>query len=136
MAMLKLMDDIDRGTPVASLDRVELERATGVQDESVEAVNAHMFAFWAAYARQDHAEASRSLETSLKYSSRATPSVREVLAVQAALFQATRRNRIDLAEQWLAETPARTQLLELRSQLEEAISKSKQCACGEHVAQT
>ncbi len=130
MAMLKLMDDIDRGTPVASLDRVELERATSIRDESVETVSAHMTAYLAALYRRDDAESPRLLETALKHSSHAAPALREALAVQAAYFQATRRNRIDLAEQWLALALSRAHFLETRSQVEEAISKSKQCACG------
>ena len=123
LAILKLVDDVDRGVPFESLAPTDLDRATRLQDQSAETVLAHTFAFLTAYGQHEDVRAGELLEIALRFSGNAEPSARERLALGAALIQ-TRRGRPDLARQWLAEVPE-TQLLSLRSKIEAAIEASK-----------
>ena len=76
------------------------------------------------------AEAGQRLETCLAYSSHATPVLREAMMSDAAVFQARRRKRADLAEQWLAEIPVTTQHAWIRSRAEAAILEAKGDVAG------
>src|SRR5262245_12849383 len=55
----------------------------------------------------------------------ATPVLREALMSDAAVFQARRRERADLAERWLADIPVTTQSPWLRTRAEAAILEAK-----------
>jgi hypothetical protein len=61
----------------------------------------------------------------LTYSGQATPVLREALMSDAAVFQARRRKRADLAGQWLDGIPAKTQHPWFRSRAEAAILEAK-----------
>src|SRR5262249_57160803 len=65
------------------------------------------------------------LEPSRARGGPAPPAVREALMSDAAVFQARRRKRADLADQWLATMPARTQHRWFRSRAEAAILEAK-----------
>src|SRR4029450_13685277 len=78
----------------------------------------------AASHRHEDDEAAERLETCLAHSGHAAPVVREALMSDAAVFQARRRKRADLAAQWLAEIPVKTQNPWLRSRAEAAILES------------
>ena len=73
------------------------------------------------YRRRKDGEAGQRLETCLSYSGHATPALREALKSDAAVYQARRRKRADLADQWLAEIPVTAQNVWLRSRAEAAI---------------
>jgi hypothetical protein len=122
LAIRRLTDEIDRGVPMESLAPADLEHATGLRDTSPETVSAHILAYLAAFSQKDDTKAAQLLETAFTYSGYAGPSVREMLALQAAMFQAGRRGRIDLAKQWLADVPNTTQYTAWRSKVEAAIS--------------
>lgn len=51
--------------------------------------------------------------------------MREALRCSAAVFHGRKRNRIDLAEQWLSEIPEKTILPGLRLQAESAILEAQ-----------
>jgi hypothetical protein len=123
LAILRLTDEIDRGVSMESLSPSDLERATSLRDDTPDTVWAHTVAFLAAYSRHDDVKAGELLETALTYSGYAEPSACERLALQAAMFQATRRGRVDLAKQWLAEVPNATRFLAARSKVEATISR-------------
>lgn len=127
-AMLSLTDQIHHGVPLDALDPVVLERAVSLHDRSIETVKAQLFGYLAATSRKDYFKASECLENALDASGDAPPQLREMLMVYAAVFQAARRGRLDLAEQWLAAAPEKTVLLEARALLEKQIVSSKQSA--------
>jgi hypothetical protein len=121
LALLRLSGEINDGVLPESLSADFLAKAVAVRDESQDTVTAHAFAYWAAFHQHEDREAGQFLESALAYSSHATPVVREALMSDAAVFQARRRKRADLAEQWLAEIPAETRNPWFRSRVEAAI---------------
>ena len=60
-----------------------------------------------------------------RYAGHAAPALREGLMSDAAVFQARRRKRPELAEQWLAGIPASTPHRWFRSRAEAAIREAK-----------
>lgn len=123
-AMFQFVDQINRGIAFEALDPAILEHLVGVYDTSVDTPKAHLYAFLAANSRKDYSQSAEFLEIALRASTDAEPPLREMLMVYAALFQA-RQERLELAEQWLADAPGRTVLLEPRSKLEEQIALTK-----------
>src|SRR5262249_51532962 len=75
-------------------------------------------------------EAAQRLETCLAHSGHALPVVREALMSDAAVFQARRRKRADLADQWLAAMPARTPHRWFRARAEAALLEAKGDTAG------
>jgi hypothetical protein len=124
LAIVRLSAQLDDGVTPEALARVDIDEAIALCDSSSETVRAHLIAHLATRSKDD-AEAARLLETSLKYSGYAESALRELLAIYAAVFQANKRCRIDLAEQWLADTPDNSQFQELRAKLQAAILKAK-----------
>jgi hypothetical protein len=61
----------------------------------------------------------------LQSSGHATPALREALKSDAAVYQARRRKRADLADQWLAEIPVTAQYAWYRSRAEAAILEAE-----------
>jgi hypothetical protein len=59
------------------------------------------------------------------YSGNVPPNLCEALKSDAAVFQARKRKRVDLAEQWLAEIPAKTHMPGLRIRVEAAILEAE-----------
>jgi hypothetical protein len=121
LALLHLGGEINDGVLPESLSADFLAKAIAVRDDSADTVKAYAIAFWAAFHQHKDSEAAQRLETCLAYSSHATPVLREALMSEAAVFQARRRKRVDLADQWLAEIPVRTQHPWFRSRAEAAI---------------
>jgi len=125
LALLRMHSEIDRGVPINKISAGDLEAATHVQDQSADTVKAHLFAYLAASSLKEHKRAEQMLEVALSFSGCTGPSMRELLAIQAALVQATSRNRIDVAEQWLNQVPSTTPFLKMRSQAESTIEGIK-----------
>jgi hypothetical protein len=125
LALLRLGGEVNDGALPESLSADFLAKAIAVRDESVDTVMAHALAYWAAFHRHKDSEAGHLLETCLAYSRHATPVVREALMSDAAVFQARRRRRVDLAEQWLAEIPVTARSQWLRARAEAAILEAK-----------
>ena len=125
LALMRLIADTRAGVPPESLSADLLARATAVTDGSADTVIAHAFAYSSAFHRHEDGDAGQMLETCLRYASDATPAMRAGLMSDAAVFQARRRKRADLAEQWLADLPAATPLPWFRSRAEAAILEAK-----------
>jgi hypothetical protein len=124
LAMLKLIEEMRTGPP----DRMSPEfiaKATAIEDQSPDTLVAHALAYAAAFWQHKDEEAARLLETCLRHANMAAPSQRQGLAVDAAIFQARRRKRADLAQQWLAEVPPKAEFPWLRPRAEAAILEAQ-----------
>jgi hypothetical protein len=125
LALMRLGAEARGGVMPESMSRDFLARATAVRDNSGDTLMAHWLAYSAAFHRHDDAEAGRMLEVSLSCAAQASPAIREGLASDAAVFQARRGRRADLAEQWLADMPASPQVSWLRSRAEAALLEAR-----------
>jgi hypothetical protein len=103
LALMKLGAELRDGVQPEALSADFLTRAVTVRDDSAETVVAFAIAYLAAFHQQRDTVAAQSLETCLRYSSAAAPALRAALMSDAAVFQARRRKRVDLAEQWLGD---------------------------------
>jgi hypothetical protein len=121
LALLHLGGQLHDGVPPESLSPDFLTKALAVRDASEDTVKANGIAFSVALHSHKDGEAAERLETCLAFSSYATPGVREALMSDAAVFQARRRNRADLAAQWLSEIPTSTPTSWLRLRAEAAV---------------
>lgn len=134
LALMKLVAELSDGVPAESLSSAFLAKAVAIRDNSPDTVAGHALAYAAAFWRNDDGEAARFLETCLQYSAHVAPAVREALMSDAAVFQARKRKRVDLAEQWLAALPHSTQIPWLRTRIEAGIREARgdvQGAIGE-----
>ena len=125
LALLQLGGELSDGVLPESLSADFLSKAVAVRDASEDTVKAHAMMYSAAFHQHKDSEAAERLETCLAYSSHAAPVLREALMSDAAVFQARRRKRADLAEQWLAEIPDKTQNAWFRARAEAAILEAK-----------
>jgi hypothetical protein len=125
LALLHLGGQLSDGVLPESLSPGFLAKAIAVRDASADTVQAYAIAYSAAFQLLNDDEAAERLETCLAYAGYAAPAVREALASDAAVFQARRRKRADLAEQWLNNVPKTTQASWLRSRAEAAILESQ-----------
>jgi hypothetical protein len=125
LALFRLAGELSDGVLPEALSTEFLAKAIAVRDASADTVSAHLIAYSAAFHEHNDTEAARRLETCLEYSGYATPIVREALMSDAAVFQARRRKRVDLANQWLAQIPLTTQNAWFRSRSEAAILEAK-----------
>jgi hypothetical protein len=129
LAMLKLIEEMRTGPPEKMTPEF-IAKAIAIEDNSPDTVTAHAIAYAAAFWQHKDDEAARLLETCLRHSNLAAPSQRQGLAVDAAVFQARRRKRADLAQGWLAELPARTEYPLLRPRAEAAILEAQDDFAG------
>jgi hypothetical protein len=130
--------DISDGVLPESLPAAFIEIAVALRDDSVDTVTSHALAFLAAYHQHRDGDAARLLETCLTFAGRAHPELRSALISEAAVLQARRRGRADLADQWLADLPpsapawircrAEAALLEARGDVPGALAKLDQSA--------
>ena len=125
LAMLKLLQEMRAGVPAEKMTPEFIARATAVEDKSPDTVVAFALAYATAFWQRKDDEAAQALETCLRHSGLAAPSQRQGLMSDAAIFQAHRRKRIDLAEQWLADIPQKTEFPWLRPRGEVAILGAK-----------
>jgi hypothetical protein len=130
LALMRLIADARDGVSPESMSADPLAKATAVRDESTDTVVAHAFAYSAAFHQHHDAEAAQMLETCLRYAGHAAPAMREGLRSDAAVFQARRHKRPDLAEQWLAEIPVNTPHRWFRSRAEAAILEARGDVAG------
>ena len=125
LALLHLGGELTDCVLPEALSADFLAKAMAVRDDSADTVKAYAIAFSAALHQQKDSEAAQRLETCLAHSSHATPFLREAMMSEAAVFQARRRKRPDLAMHWLAGIPERTQHQWFRSRAEAAILEAK-----------
>jgi len=124
LAMLKLIEELRTGPPEKMTPEF-IAKAIAIEDQSPDTVTAHALAYTAAFWAHRDDEAARMLEACLRHSSVAAPSQRQGLASDAAVFQARRRKRADLAQQWLADLPQKTEFPWLRPRAEAAIFEAQ-----------
>jgi hypothetical protein len=125
LAMLKLIEELRQGVPQENLSPEFLAKAVAIEDRSPDTFTAHALAYMAAFWQHKDDEAARALETCLRHSSLAAPSQRHAIITDAVVFQARRRRRIDLAEQWMADLPQKTEYPWLRPRCEAAILEAR-----------
>jgi hypothetical protein len=125
VAMLKLLEELRSGVPYESLTPGFLAKATAIEDNSPDTVVAFALAYGAAFWQHKDDEAARLLETCLRHANLSSPTQRQGLMTDAACFQARRRKRIDLAEQWLADIPVKGEYPWMRLRGEAAILEAK-----------
>ena len=125
LAISQLYSALWDGVLPENLDREMLDRATAVADRLVDTVAGHLVAYAAAFHLNRDAEAARLLETALQYYPYTWLPWKQELMVHAAVFQATRGGRVDLAEQWLKDLPQKLQIPGLREQAEAAILEGR-----------
>ena len=125
LAMLKLLEEMRQGVPRENLSPEFLAKAIAVQDNSPDTFTANALAYAAAFWQRKDDEAAQALEACLRCSNLVGQSQRQGIMVDATIFQARRRKRIDLAEQWLADVPQKTEYPWLRSRGEAAILEAK-----------
>jgi hypothetical protein len=134
---MRLRQDVIDGVLPEALPTEFIAKVTALQDDSIDTVTSHALAFIAAYHRHRDDDAARCLEICLTYSSHAQPVLRAALISEAAVFQARRRGRADLAEQWVGDFPssapvwmrgrAEAAILEARGDSRAAAAKLSQC---------
>jgi hypothetical protein len=125
LAMLKLIEELRQGVPQENLSPEFLAKAVAIEDSSPDTFTAHALAYMAAFWQHKDDQAARALETCLRHSSLAAPSQRHAIITDAVVFQARRRRRIDLAEQWMADLPQKTEYPWLRPRCEAAILEAR-----------
>ena len=125
LAMLKLVEELRQGVPHENLSPEFLAKAVAIQDRSPDTFTAHALAYMVAFWQHKDDEAAQALETCLRHSGLAAPSQRHGIITDAAVFQARRRRRIDLAEQWLADLPLKTEYPWMRQRCEAAILEAR-----------
>jgi hypothetical protein len=125
LAMLKLLEELRQGVLQENLTPEFLAKAVAFQDKSPDTFVAYALAYAAAFWQHKDDEAAQALETCLRYSNFVAPSQRQAIMIDAAIFQARRRKRIDLAEQWLGDVPQKTEYPWFRSRGEAAIFEAR-----------
>jgi len=125
LAMLKLVEELRTGVPYEKLTPAFLAKAVAIEDDSPDTVGAFGLAYGVAFWQGKNDEAAQALETCLRHSNLASPATRQALMSDASVFQARRRKRIDLAEQWLADTPEKAEYPWMRLRGQAAILETK-----------
>jgi|SRR5579864_1575712 len=98
LAILQLATELGSGIEPEKLSPDFIAKAIAVRDESPDNAAGCVFAYTAAWYKDATDKAAQLLETCLEYSQFSAPVMREALRSDAAVFQARKRNRIDLAE--------------------------------------
>jgi hypothetical protein len=125
LAITQLAVDLMEGVAPEDLRPDFIALATAIRDESPDTVAAHAFAYSASWYKGTADETARLLEICLQYSIWARPMQREAILCDAGVFQGRKRKRSDLAQQWLAALPEKSQLPGLRQRVEAAILESQ-----------
>jgi hypothetical protein len=125
LALMHLRAQLVDGVMPESLSVHFLTKAVAVRDASADTVTAYAIAYLAAFHQHQDREAGERLETCLAYSGHAAPTLREALKSDAAVFQARRRKRVDLADRWLAEIQVPTPFSWFKSRVEAAVLEAK-----------
>jgi hypothetical protein len=125
LALIRLSAELGQGVMPEALSPSFLAKALAIRDSSPDTVAAHTIAYAKAFYEHDYREAARVLEICLQYSGCSAPIMREALMSDASVFQARMLKRLDLAEQWLADIPQKTELPWMRSRAEAAILEAK-----------
>jgi hypothetical protein len=130
LSLLQLIAELRDGTAPEDLSQDFLAKAIAFKDDSQDTVAAYAVAYAAASYKHSVDERAQLLETCLQYSSFASHEVREALKSDAAVFQARKRKRIDLAEQWQSEMAEKQHMPWLKLIVQAAILEAKGVLSG------
>jgi hypothetical protein len=125
LAILQLVAELQSGAEPENLSPDFIAKAIAVKDESPDTAAGYVLAYAAAWYQSEPDKAAQLLETCLEYAQFSAPIMREALRSDAAIFQARKRNRVDLAEQWLSEVPEKALFPGLRLRAEAAILEAQ-----------
>ena len=125
LSILKLVEELRTGVPFEDLSPAFVAKAVAIEDDSPDTVSAFALAYGVAFWGRRDDEAARALETCLRHCSLSAPVQRHALMSDAAVFQARRRRRPDLAQQWLSELPQRTEYPWIRLRVDAAIREAQ-----------
>jgi hypothetical protein len=126
LALAEIGENLSRGVVMEQLSKDLLATAIGVRDRSLQTVLAYTIAYAGAYDQHRDDDAAHLLETCLRYSGYGTSSLREACVANAAIFQAERRKRVDLAKQWLSDLPSKPAVPYRRLMVEATILEAQQ----------
>jgi hypothetical protein len=101
LLLLTFAADARKGDFQRFLTDGSVESSSLIRDGSDQQVVASLLGYFKAATAKDYELAGRCLENSLVAASSVSRDMRETLALEAARYQALRRNRADLARQWL-----------------------------------
>ena len=125
LSLVQLRDELESGVEVEALSPGLVAELTSVRDNSLATLTAYVIAYGRAFYQKDNSAAAFYLETCLLFSGKGTPQIRNLLIADAAIFQARRRKRTDLAQQWLADLPADPTLTSARLRAEGAVAEAQ-----------
>ena len=125
MANVQLAAELRNGVLPENLTPEFLAMATAIRDESPDTVISHLFAYSSSWYAGSDDKTANYLEVCLQYSHFAGSMLREALVADAGVFQGRRRKRADLARDWLADLPEKTQLPWLRQRVQAAICEAE-----------
>ncbi len=125
LAIIQLAADLRNGVAIEDLRPEFIAMAVAIRDDSPDTVIGHSLAYAASWYTGTDDETARLLETCLQYSAFAPLILREAILSDAGVFQGRKRKRDDLAREWLADLPAKTELPGLRLRVEAAILEAK-----------
>jgi hypothetical protein len=125
LSILQLAAELQSGVDPENLSPDFLVRVKAIKDESPDTAAGYIFAYSAAWYGNNVDETAQLLETCLEYARFSLPAMREVLMSSAAVFQARKKKRVDLAEGWLSEIPEKPSIPNLRLYGESAILEAQ-----------
>ncbi len=113
LALLGLTALTSSGTRPRDLPQTWIARACAISDRSSDALGSFLLAYLNAFDRENPQETARYLELCLQRIEIASPEIKKVLLVEAAVFHAWFRNDAQKAEVWLARSKPGPALLPL-----------------------
>ncbi len=125
VAILKLLAELKEGVSPEDLSADFLAKAIAIRDNSPDTVTSYALAYEVAYFQHDDAKTAEYLETCLHYSPYTAPIMRQALMSDAGVFQGRKQKRVNLAEEWLAAMPGKTEIPWLGANVEAAILEAK-----------
>src|SRR5262249_25699335 len=126
LALATVVEDWRASPQLESISSDLVAALIKARDKSLETLLAHLLAFRPLYEQHQDDQAAQLLETCLECSGFAPTSIREMLIVNAGIFQAGRRKRVDLARQWLADLPPNPKANHRRFMVEGAILEAQE----------
>jgi len=137
LTLMSVVAAFHDGVAPDELPAADIAAVVALEDDSAETSFAHAVAYASAFYAGDDERSARLLETSLRYARYVPPPFRAGLISDAAVFQARRRNRPDLALAWRDDLPldspawlrtrAEAAVLQARGQVDGAAAKLDEC---------
>jgi hypothetical protein len=125
LALYELMTALETVDDYNDLPADLIERVTTFNDDSVDTVMAHAVAYCIGFYGPDVSRTAGHLETCLAASARCAGITREALICDAAVFQARKKRRADLAREWLNDLPAKPRMPDLRLRIGAALLEAE-----------